>query len=179
MKHRSDSQSGAKLMAAVGAGILGVACLLVRATSTELVSQGEQFVVTRDFGPVTLDPSAAKDARVFIEPVHMVSAEENAELYPFASGLLRTRVAIVTDKRHSNYFVRFIIQNLVNYSVGNTRGRPSTGYMAATICQSPIKDTVHDCETLTYYYFSNDAKTALFKQLLPLWINSIFPSPAR
>jgi len=53
----------------------------------------------------------------------MVSAQENAELYPFAGSLLAAKVSMVPDKQGANYFVRFIVQNFGyrNISIKNTR----------------------------------------------------------
>jgi hypothetical protein len=176
---RSNSRLRRKLMVALSATVVALFGWFSPAISTEPVSEGERFVVTRDFGPITLDPAVAKGARVFIEPIRLVSAEENAELHPFAIRLLATRVTVVPDQQNSDYFVRFILKDLKNYSIGNTLRQPSTGFMAAGICKFPIKDQVHDCETLTYYYFSNEPKSGLFKEIVPLWINSIFPETPR
>jgi hypothetical protein len=164
-----------------GSGILAAVIVMIFLTSTgatELVAQGEKFVVTRDFQSSVIGDANPRAARVFINPVRLVTPSENLELHAFATRLLAPRVSVVPDKQDANYGVELILKVMNNPAIRNASGKWSTGFVLASICHLPIRKTPDDCGMMTYYFFDPAAPSGAFHEALVLWVDSILPSSA-
>ena len=68
-------------------------CILILAVpcqggATEVVSISNEFMISRDFSRIVIKGSDAQAARVFVDPVRMVSPSENVELHQIATNLI-------------------------------------------------------------------------------------------
>ena len=153
----------------VFASIAGLLAAISLSADAEPVFRNDRLAVMRDFGPLTINPAEAKNIRLFVDPVRMVSASEGDQLRAIVLESLQTKLSIVTDKADANYLMQIIVQNFKNYAIGNTRGQPANGYILVSLCKFPIKDIPHDCENMTYFYFDEHWTLDLFREVFSLW----------
>ena len=156
--------------------ILAVPC---RGVATEVVSISNEFMISRDFSRIVIKGSDVQAARVFVDPVRMVSPSENAELHQIATNLLRDKLQIVSNKESANYLVQIIMQQQRDYAIRNPKRESAHGFILISICKYPIKEVANDCENLTYFYFDDYKKIDLFTKVFNMWVDTVVPSQVK
>src|SRR4051812_44814268 len=145
-----------------------------QARAIEVLSASNEFVVYHSLANIVLDPADAATTRVFVDPVRMLSATENAELHPIAIGALRSRAQIAPNKESANYFLQIIMQEKPDYAIRNPRREPARAYILLSICKYPIGDVSRDCSNIEYYYFTKYEKRDVFPKVVGMWIETVF-----
>ena len=160
-------------------GLLILFCLLMAPTkcaASEIVSVSDTFRIHRNFSKIVFPTS--ETPRVFVDPIKMVSREENSSLHKIAVDALSARLEVVPDKQGADYLVQIIMQQQTDFAIRNPKGDPARAYILISICKLPVttEDVAINCENLTYFYFRVQDKKTIFTKALNMWLDSIKPT---
>jgi hypothetical protein len=160
--------------------IVTILCALLspdRASSKDLVSADDEFVVYRDFSTIQVSKEQAASMRAFLD-FGLPGANSVAnmdEIRTIAVRLLAERVTLVPQKSDGNLLVQVRMYQTKNYAIRNPKREPAHGLILAGACKYPITQMATDCGSLTYYYFADYREGDIFETVFKMWINATFP----
>jgi hypothetical protein len=160
--------------------IVTILCALLspdRASSQDLVSADDEFVVYRNFSTIKIPKEQAASMRAFLD-FGLPGANSVANLdaiRTIAVRLLAERVTLVPQKSDGNFLVQVRMYQTKNYAIRNPKQEPAHGLILAGACTYPITQMAADCGSLTYHYFGDYRAGDIFETVFKMWINATFP----
>lgn len=162
----------ALILAFLGASTAGIA--------QTWTSIGDDLLVQHDFSKIVIDGGTGPEvARICVDPVRNVPSEEGRRLRQLVIDSIGKTSQIVETKDAANYWLQILVHHNADYAIRNSRRQPSRGSIVFATCKYPIKDMRKDCETLSYFYFSDMTTAAIFEKVFPIWREAVVPSSAR
>jgi hypothetical protein len=133
-------------------------------------------MVSRDFAKIVLEGEPARAARVFVDPVRLVTPAENEKFHAAAVGALSARLQVVDDKKDANYLIQMIMQRQMDYAIRNPQQKPAVGYMLVSICKLPIVIIATECMNSEYFYFEVSSNSEVFAKVFNMWLEATVPT---
>jgi hypothetical protein len=140
-----------------------------------MVSASNDFLITRDFGPIVISGADLKTARVFVEPLRDFGPSEAIEFRQFTLDSLSAKVRVVQTRDDANYRILIRMEKFIDYAIRNSKHEPAHGLIVLSTCKWPIKETTSDCENMTYYYFADFANAESFHRVYRMWMDYVLP----
>lgn len=162
-------------LCALGLALIALSCLgSNHALATEDIEITKDFRISRDFRAFNIKRSS----KVFFDASKFViydgpSTMKDDRLQAEARSLLERTLILVPAKADSEYFMEIRIGDFVNYAIRNTERKPSTGFVIVSMCSYPMNNMIEDCQSLTFYFFATDSRSAILSKSLSMWLERV------